>query len=86
MIETNMQHRFHKLLVVYTPQEIQIERLMKRDGSSKEEAAQIIAAQLPIDEKVSYADFIIDNAGDLDQTQKQVDKLWDELTTIQKEK
>jgi len=86
MIETNMQHRFHKLLVVYAPPEIQIERVMKRDGSSREEATSIIAAQIPIDEKVGYADYIIDNASDLDQTQKQVDELWESLLKIQAEK
>ena len=86
MIETNMQHQFHKLLVVFAPPEVQIERVMQRDGSTREEATSIIAAQLPIDEKVGYADYIIDNAADLESTQKQVDALWESLKKIQAEK
>jgi len=83
MIEANLQYLFHKLLVVYVPEEIQIERLMKRDGISREEAAVRLKNQLPIDEKVGYADFVINNQGTLEETREQVDQLWAKLKQIQ---
>jgi dephospho-CoA kinase len=86
LIEGNMQHMFHKLLVVYAPPEIQVERLALRDGISKDEAANILSSQLPIDEKVGYADFVIQNDKSLDETRKQVEALWKTLRKIQEEK
>jgi dephospho-CoA kinase len=85
-VELNLQYRFHKLLVVYVPQEVQIERLMERDGISREAAADRLKAQLPIDEKVGYADFVIRNDGSLEETQKQVESVWEELKAVQKAK
>jgi len=85
MIELNLQFQYHKLLVVYIPEEQQIERLAKRDGITKDEAANILKAQLPIDEKVGYADFVINNEKSLDETRKEVAELWTELKRVQKE-
>ena len=85
MIELNLQYMFHKLLVVYAPEEVQIQRLMERDGVSREEAVGRLRAQLPIEEKVGYADFVINNQGAYEETQKQVDELWAKLKQIQKE-
>lgn len=83
LIELNLQYRFHKILVVYSPKEMQIERLMKRDGITKEAAANILKAQLPIDEKIGYADFVIHNEGSMEETRKQVEELWESLKKIQ---
>jgi len=85
LIELNMQYMFHKLLVVYIPQEELKERLAKRDSISKEQAGTILANQLPIEEKISYADFVIDNKGTIEETRIQVEKLWEKLQKIQKE-
>jgi len=79
LIEINLQYKFHKVLLVYVPREIQIDRLMKRDGISREAAQNILKAQLPIDEKLGYADFVIHNEGTLEETRKQVEKSWEEL-------
>jgi dephospho-CoA kinase len=84
LIELNLQYMFHKLLVVYAPEEVQIKRLMERDGISREEAAGRLKVQLPIEEKVGYADFVIHNEGALAETRKQVDELWEKLKEIQK--
>ncbi|MBN2124016.1 MAG: dephospho-CoA kinase [Deltaproteobacteria bacterium] len=84
LIEHNYQHYFHRLLVVYVPREVQIERLIKRDGITREQAENILRAQLPIDEKVGYADFVIHNEGSLEETRRQVDALWKELREAQR--
>ena len=86
LIELNLQYMFHKTLLVHVPQHIQIERLVKRDAISNEEAADRLKAQLPIDEKVGYADFVIHNEKSLKETRKQVEELWQALKKIQKKK
>ena len=85
LIEFNMQHIFHKILVVYIPEEIQIERLMTRDGIPRDMAANMISAQMPIEEKRGYADYVVDNSGPLEETRKQVEKVWKELKKAQEE-
>jgi dephospho-CoA kinase len=84
LIEVNLQYLFHKLLLVYIPHESQIQRLMERDRISREMAQSILAAQLPIDEKRAYADYIIDNSGSLEETKKQVEEVWQKLKEFQK--
>ena len=84
LIEINQQYRFHKVLVVYVPKAVQIERLVKRDGIDEEEAADRLKAQLTIDDKLAYADFVIHNEGSLEETNKQVRALWEELKEIQR--
>jgi len=79
LIELNLQYVFHKILVVHIPPEMQIDRLAERDGIDKEEAANILKAQLPIDEKVGYADFVIHNDKTPEETRKQVEELWETL-------
>lgn len=84
MIEFNLQYMVQKLLVVYTPVEIQMQRLRERDGLSREEADARLRAQVSIEDKLKYADFVIDNQGRLEDTQKQVDELWKKLKQMQK--
>jgi len=83
LIEINLVHLFHKIVVVYIPGEKQIERLIRRDGITREEAAGILKAQIPIDEKIGYADFVIHNEGSIDETEKEVKGLWDKLKALQ---
>jgi dephospho-CoA kinase len=86
LLEANLQHLFHKILLVYIPQEMQAERLMKRDRISREMATNILNAQLPIEEKKGYADFIVDNSGTLEETKRQVKEVWKKLKQMQKER
>ncbi len=83
LIELNLQYVFHKVLVVYIPPEMQVKRLAERDGISNEEAANILKAQLPIDEKVGYADYVIHNDETIEETRRQVLELWETLKGLQ---
>ena len=86
LIEEDMQGLFDKLLVVYVPKELQIERLMARDKISTDQAVKILSSQLPMAEKVKFADFVIHNDRSLDKTRAQVEDLWEVLQKMQKEK
>ena len=86
LIELNLQFLFDKLIVVHLSPEKQVERLARRDGISIEEAATKIQSQLPISEKVGFADFIIRNDGAPEETRRQVETVWSQLQKSQKEK
>ena len=58
-------------VVVYTPQEIQLERFMKRNGYTQEESERRIASQMSIDEKKARATWVIDNSQNLKHLQKE---------------
>lgn len=72
LFETDYEKHCDEIMVVSVPREIQIDRLMKRDQSSKEEALSRINAQMPLAEKVAKADTVIDNSGTLEETNQQV--------------
>jgi len=63
--ESKGRYPIKRSIVVYTEPNIQLQRLMLRDGSTKIEAQQRIDSQLPIDEKRDLATYIIDNSKDL---------------------
>ena len=79
LMELNLQSMFDLVLVVYVKPAQQVARLAARDGISETAAANMLASQLPIDEKVAVADHVIDNGGPLEQTGQQVEILWKKL-------
>ncbi|MBW2449514.1 MAG: dephospho-CoA kinase, partial [Deltaproteobacteria bacterium] len=86
LIEVNMHPLFHNILMVYASEEVQKKRLMNRDGCSEEMAVKMIRSQLSVEEKKGFCDLIIDNSGSLEETRKQVEKLWQKLKKIQRER
>jgi dephospho-CoA kinase len=82
MIESGGYKRFDKLIVVHCQSEIQIQRLMKRNGLSREEAKLRVKSQMPQDEKVKYADYLVDTSGEFAATRAQVELLWQTLQTL----
>ena len=64
---------FDKVLVVYAPKELQIQRVVNRDGVTPEDAKAILNNQLDIEEKKKRANFIIDNSKDLKHLQKEIE-------------
>ena len=79
LVELGLSKLFHRVVLVYVPEPIQRERLLARDRISAAEADGIIASQMPMDEKLPYADFVIHNDAGLDRTRLQVNALWSEL-------
>ena len=58
--------------LVYVDRDVQVERLMKRDHLSKNEAESRLAAQWPLEKKKDLASHVLDNNGNLDQLLTQV--------------
>jgi dephospho-CoA kinase len=72
LIETGAHERVDLVLVVYASRELQIQRLMARDGISRQQAIQRIEMQLPLEEKVAAAHYIINNTGSEEETEEQI--------------
>ncbi|MGE4318893.1 MAG: dephospho-CoA kinase [Deferribacterales bacterium] len=83
-VESGSYKRFDAVIVVYTDPKIQLERVMKRDSISMEEARKIIAAQMPIDEKIKYAQFIINNSTDMDGLEREVRRVHELIRMVMK--
>lgn len=76
LVENGMHRTFGDLIVVSAPREVQLARVMARDGLGRDEAAARLDAQLPLDRKLEVATYVIDNAGSLDDTRRQVEATW----------
>ena len=72
LFEGNMHHGFDKTILVYVDADVQLERLMKRNAFSKEEALARIHSQMPLSEKVALADEVINNNGSEEETREQL--------------
>ena len=81
--ETKIDRLMDKVIVVYIEEDEQIKRLIKRNNLSKDEALQRIKSQIPMKEKIKMADYVIDNSSSLDKTKKQVEKIWQELISLE---
>jgi dephospho-CoA kinase len=79
MIETGSYRRYESIVVVHCRPELQLERLMARDDISREDALRRIRAQMPLEEKMPFADFLVDTSGTLEETLEQADQLASKL-------
>jgi len=79
LIELGFKDFVKKLIVVSVDKKTQIERIMKRDNSSKKDALLRIKSQMPLSEKVELADYVINNSGSKRETFKVVKKIFSEL-------
>ena len=72
LYETDRDRDFEAVVVAACDPEAQLRRLMARDTLTEAEAARRIAAQIPIDEKVNRADYVIRTDGTFEETNRQV--------------
>jgi dephospho-CoA kinase len=75
MIESGFYKSFKRLVVVSCTPARQMQRLISRDELSEEQARQRISLQMPLEQKLRFADYVIDNSGSLEETEAQVDAL-----------
>lgn len=79
LIETGCHRLVDQIWLVTLPYEIQLMRLIRRDGLTEKEARQRIESQMPQEKKAQYADVIVDNSRDINYTKEQVRHLWTAL-------
>ncbi len=72
LVETGLYREFHRLIVTRCSREMQLRRLLVRDGLSGEEAEARIDSQAPLADKLAVADYVVDTDGTLRETRKQV--------------
>ncbi len=76
--EAHLEQYVDKIIAVTAPREVRIERIMARDGITREKAEQWIDAQYPQEKVAERADFVIDNDGKKDIKQ-QIEEIWQRL-------
>ncbi|MCA1632815.1 MAG: dephospho-CoA kinase [Acidobacteria bacterium] len=82
LIESGGYKRFDKMIVVHCRPEVQLERLMNRNNLSREEAERRIAAQMPQEEKLRYADFAVDTTGGFEDARALTEEVYGALRTF----
>jgi dephospho-CoA kinase len=75
LIESGFDRRVDRVLVVDCPEDLQLGRLMTRDGESETRARQLLAAQISRSERLARADDVVDNSGSLAATRQRVTEL-----------
>ena len=81
LYEVGRDRDFDEVIVVATDPGIQLRRVMERDGVTEDEARQRLAAQLPIEEKVRRADYVIRTDGTFEDTNRQVREVYERLAS-----
>ena len=82
LVETGSYKRFDKLIVVTCTAEQQMERAVSRGSYSREEVAARLARQLPLQEKLRVADYVIDTSGAKENTLDQVRTVFETLRSL----
>ncbi|TMC97198.1 MAG: dephospho-CoA kinase [Chloroflexi bacterium] len=79
IFENSLQGLFSHVILVYVPEEVQVERLVSGRGFTPERARSVIDAQMPIEAKRGLAQFVINNSGSVEDTRGQVEAVWREI-------
>jgi dephospho-CoA kinase len=82
LVETGSYKDYDRLIVAVCGPEQQIERAMERNGASREEVLNRLRRQMPLDDKVKYADFVIDTSGSKENTLVQTRTVYEALRRL----
>jgi len=82
LVETGSYRNFGKLIVVRCTAEQQMERALKRGSYSREEILARLSRQLPLEEKLRVADYVIDTSGSKESTLAQVRTVYESLRSL----
>jgi dephospho-CoA kinase len=83
LIETGSYKNYARLIVAVCRPEQQIERAMARDHLSRPEVLDRLRRQMPLDEKLKYADYVVDTSGPREQTREQTRAVFESLRALQ---
>jgi dephospho-CoA kinase len=76
LFERHLADDFDTIVLVDAPRSLRLERIVRDRGIDEAEAMKMIASQMPADLKRARADYVIENAGTLDELEAEVDKVW----------
>lgn len=79
LVETGRTEGFDAIVVVDVPAEAQLDRAMRRDGSTREQAQGRLAAQASREDRLAVADLVIDNSAGRPELLAEADRVWDRL-------
>lgn len=82
LFESKLTFMVDKTLLIYVDEQVQLERLMNRNGLSETEALARINSQMPLADKKALADAVLDNNGDINETKRQVKAILSEWYVI----
>ena len=86
LIESGNYIRMDKVIVINTDRNTRIERVIARSSWERDEVVARIDNQMPIKEKMKYADFVLDNFSDKISLRKKVKDLYEKLSFMAAEK
>ena len=76
LLEVGMQEMVDEVWLTALDEKIQLERVLQRDKLTPKEAKKRISSQMPLEEKKKYADRIIDTSGTIEETEAEINRLW----------
>ena len=82
LIESQNYKNVNKVIIVQSTQELQIQRVMSRDGESCASAKNRLKSQMSLEEKLNYADYVLYNTSGRDQLKSQAHRLYSELKDL----
>ena len=82
LIESQNYKNVNKVIIVQSTQELQIQRVMNRDGESRASVKNRLKSQMSLEEKLNYADYILDNTSSRNILKTQVHRLYTEFKSL----
>jgi len=82
LIESQNYKNVAKVIIVQSTQELQIQRVMNRDGESRASVKKRLKSQMSLEEKLNYADYVLDNTSSRDELKSQVYRLHTEFKSL----
>lgn len=79
LVEARVEDPWELIIVAYAPEDVRRRRLVDLRGMSETDAAARLSSQVPDEARLAIADVVIDTAGSLEDTERQVDELWEGL-------
>jgi dephospho-CoA kinase len=83
MIETGSYRRYQQIVLVICREDQQVERALRREGSTEVDVRARMSRQMPLEEKRKYAHFVIDTSGEKEDTVRQTRAVFQELRRIE---
>ena len=83
MIESGSYGRYDRIVLVICREDQQVERALRREGATESDVSARLSRQMPLEEKRTYAHFVIDTSGEKEETVRQTCAVFQELRRIE---